>query len=108
MELARMIDLENLSLDELKKLRKEVDSEIKSFGDRKKRQALAEVEAFARDRGLSPSDLTEIAKRRTRKPAKPKYAHPDNPEQTWTGRGRRPRWLEDALSKGKSLEEMAL
>lgn len=103
-----MIDLENLSLDELKKLRKEVDAEIRTFNDRKKRKALAEVEAFARERGLNPADLSEIAKRRTRKPAKPKYAHPDNPEQTWSGRGRRPRWLEEALAQGKTLEDMAI
>jgi len=103
-----MIDLESLSLDELKKLRKDVDNEIRTFNDRKKRRALAEVEAFAREKGLNPADLSEIAKRRTRKPAKPKYAHPENPDQTWTGRGRRPRWLEDALNKGRSLEDMAL
>jgi len=103
-----MTDLESLSLDELKKLRKDVDNEIRTFNDRKKRKALAEVEAFAREKGLSPSDLTEIVKRRTRKPARPKYAHPDNPEQTWSGRGRRPRWLDDALSKGRSLEDLAV
>jgi len=103
-----MIDLESLSLDELKKLRKDVDNEIRTFNDRKKRRALAEVEAFAREKGLNPADLSEIAKRRTRKPAKPKYAHPENPDQTWTGRGRRPRWLEEALNKGRSLEDMAI
>jgi DNA-binding protein H-NS len=103
-----MIDLEELSLDELKKLRKDVDSAIKNFGDRKKRKALAEVEAFARERGLNPSDLSEIGKRRSRKPAQPKYAHPDNPEQTWSGRGRRPRWLDEALAKGRTLEDLAV
>jgi DNA-binding protein H-NS len=103
-----MIDLENLSLDELKRLQKDVANEIKNYKDRDKKKALAEVEAFARERGLAPADLSEIARRRTRKPAKPKYANPDEPSQTWTGRGRRPRWLEAALAQGRTLDDMAI
>jgi DNA-binding protein H-NS len=103
-----MVDLEKMSLDELKKLQKDVANEIKHYKDREKRQALAEVEAFARERGLNPADLSEISRRRTRKPAKPKYANPNDTAQTWSGRGRRPRWLEEALAKGRSLDEMAI
>ena len=103
-----MIDLEELSLDELKKLQKDVAHEIKNYKDREKKRALAEVEAFARERGLNPGDLSDLVKRRARKPAKPKYANPADPKQTWAGRGRRPRWLEAELAKGKSLEDMAI
>jgi DNA-binding protein H-NS len=103
-----MVDLEKLSLEELRKLRRDVDAEIKNFGDRKRQKALAEVEAFARERGLNPTDLSELARRRTRKPAKPKFANPADPAQTWSGRGRRPRWMEDALEKGKSLEDLTI
>jgi DNA-binding protein H-NS len=38
----------------------------------------------------------------------PKYANPADPSQTWTGRGRKPNWLIEALNEGKSLEDMAL
>ncbi len=103
-----MVDLEKMSLEELKKLQKDVANEIKNFKDRDKKKKLAEVEAFARERGLNPADLSEIARRRTRKPAKPKYANPNDPAQTWSGRGRRPRWLDEALSKGNTLDEMAI
>ncbi|WP_209425090.1 H-NS histone family protein [Pararhodobacter sp. SW119] len=103
-----MIDLESMSLDELKKLQKDVAFEIRHFKNREKKKALAEVEEFARARGLNPADLSELVKRRTRKPAKPKYANPQDPTQTWSGRGRRPRWLDEALSKGKSVEDFAI
>ena len=103
-----MVDLEKMSLEELKKLQKDVANEIKNFKDRDKKKKLAEVEAFARERGLNPADLSELVKRRTRKPAKPKYANPADPAQTWTGRGRRPRWIEEALAKGKTLDQMAI
>ncbi len=103
-----MIDLEGLSLKELKQLQKDVETAITEFKDRERRKALAEVEAFARERGLSPADLSELTTRRTRKSAAPKYANPADASQTWTGRGRRPRWIEAALADGKSLDDMLI
>lgn len=103
-----MIDLEKLSLAELKKLQKDVAAAIKDFGDRERRKALSEVEAFARERGLSPADLSALISRRTRRPAAPKYANPADPSQTWTGRGRKPRWVEAALADGRSLDDLAI
>jgi DNA-binding protein H-NS len=38
----------------------------------------------------------------------PKYANPANPDQTWTGRGRQPGWVKEALGKGKSLDDLAI
>jgi DNA-binding protein H-NS len=38
----------------------------------------------------------------------PKYRNPDNPTETWAGRGLRPRWLTAALKGGKKLEDFAI
>ena len=103
-----MIDLESLSLADLKKLKKDVDTAIAQFGDRERRKALAEVEAFARERGLSASDLADLVQRKTRKPAEAKYANPADPSQTWTGRGRKPGWIIAAMDAGKSLDDMTI
>ena len=103
-----MINLDGLSLKELKQLRKDVDAAITDFNDRERRQALEEVEAFALERGLSMADLSELSGKRKRKPAVPKYANPADPSQTWTGRGRRPRWVEAALAEGKSLDDLSI
>lgn len=35
----------------------------------------------------------------------PKYADPHNPENTWTGRGRMPRWMVAATKGGKAGKE---
>jgi DNA-binding protein H-NS len=37
-----------------------------------------------------------------------KYRNPDNPAQTWTGNGRKPAWLVEALASGKTLEDFAI
>lgn len=103
-----MIDLENMSLADLKALKKRVDSAIEDFAEREKRQKLAEIEAFAKERGLSLADLASLGGKKTRKPAAAKYANPANPSETWTGRGRRPRWVVAAQEAGKSLDDLAI
>lgn len=103
-----MIDLDSLSLKDLKQLQKNVDAAIADYTDREKRKALAEVEAFARERGLSVSDLAGLTAKRTRRPAVAKYANPADTSQTWSGRGRRPRWVDEALAAGKSLDDLTI
>ena len=38
----------------------------------------------------------------------PKYRNPDNPAETWAGRGLKPRWLAAALKSGKKLEHFSI
>ncbi|MFW2590249.1 H-NS family nucleoid-associated regulatory protein [Sagittula sp. SSi028] len=99
-----MADLENMSLDELKQLEKDVSKAIKSFETRRKAEARAAAEAVARDMGFSLAELTEGAKTK----GAPKYQHPENPELTWTGRGRQPKWFIEAIENGKTADELAV
>ena len=103
------IDLDSLSLKELKEVQSQVARAITSFEDRKKRQALAELEEKARELGFSLAELTGGAgKVRKRSPAVLKYANPDDESQTWSGRGRKPRWFLTALHAGKTPEDLAI
>jgi len=104
------IDLENMSLKDMQDLRGKLDRAIASYEDRKRRQALSDVEEAARKHGFNLADLTGA------KPAKggktgsvaPKYANPQDPTMTWTGRGRKPRWVVDQLDAGKELADLAI
>jgi DNA-binding protein H-NS len=103
-------DLEELSLPELKKLQKDVDKAITSFEARQKTAAWAELEAKAKELGFSLNQLLDDAPAKKKSaPAKPKYRNPANPDQTWSGRGRKPRWLTVALtSVGAKMEDFAI
>lgn len=103
-----MIDLNSMSMDELRKLRKDVDKAIESFKEREQLAALAAVESIARERGFSLGELARISVKRSRGVNPPKYANPEDPRQTWTGRGRRPKWVETALESGKTMEDLAI
>ncbi|MGB4826072.1 MAG: H-NS histone family protein [Paracoccaceae bacterium] len=102
------VDLKSLSLKELKDLQSQLAKAISTFEERKKKEVLAELEEKARTMGYSLAELTGAPKIRKRSPAVPKYANPANKADTWTGRGRKPRWFAEALAKGKKPESMAI
>jgi DNA-binding protein H-NS len=102
-------DLNSLSLKELKDLQSQVTKAIAGFEDRKMNEARAMLEAQARELGFSLAQLTGAAPMgRKRAAAAPKYRNPADATDTWTGRGRKPRWFADALAAGKKPESMEI
>lgn len=102
------INLGSMSLRELKDLQSQVAKAISGFEDRKKKQAIAELEEKAREMGYSWAEITGSAAVRKRSPAVAKYANPSDASETWSGRGRKPRWFAAALASGKKPEQMAI
>ena len=104
-----VVDLNSLSLRELKDLQSQVAKAIAGFEDRKMNEARALLEAQARELGFSLAQLTgSAASGRKRGVAAPKYRNPANSGDTWTGRGRKPRWFSDALAAGKKPEDLEI
>lgn len=109
---------------------KELESLISQARKRKttlaKRKPLAVVRkkltAQAKAEGYSISELFGTAAATPRAPraptakksrkslgkVAPKYRNPQNPEETWTGRGKQPRWLAAYTSQGRGLEEFKI
>ncbi len=102
------LDLNSMELPELKKLEKDVKKAINGFEERKRKAALAEVDAVARQHGFTIDQLLDAAPAKARKTIAPKYANPADKSQTWTGRGRKPKWVVAALNSGKSLDDLAI
>jgi DNA-binding protein H-NS len=47
-------------------------------------------------------------RRRPYPPVRPKFRNPDNPAETWSGRGRQPHWVVEQLRLGKRMEELKI
>jgi len=63
--------------------------------------------------GGAPSARKAVAKKSSRAGRKlgkvaPKYRNPGNPKETWTGRGKHPRWMAELLTKGKKVEDFLI
>ena len=102
------IDINALSLKELKDLQAQVGKAVATYEDRKKKAALAELEEKARAMGFSLAELTGAVTTRKRSPTVARYANPADASDTWSGRGRKPRWFIAALAAGKSPEDLAI
>lgn len=100
-------DFDKMTLKEMRDLRVKLDRAINSYEDRKRRQALAAVEEAAREHGFNLADLTGVKTRRAGTVA-PKYANPEDPTLTWTGRGRKPRWVQESLDSGRQLDDLLI
>ena len=96
----------SLVIAELARLKNSIDSTIVN----KRQFELLELRQQIDDLvDASEFSLQEVLEAKPmRKPVLPKYKNPNDAEQTWTGRGRRPRWVEDCLSGGMSLEDIAI
>jgi DNA-binding protein H-NS len=102
-------NLDRMSLSELKKLKKDVDKAIAGYVDRQRSAALAAAEAVAKEMGFVLADLVGLPEaKRSRAATAAKYQHPENPSLTWSGRGRRPDWIHDAVNAGQSLDDFLI
>ena len=106
------MDVTKLSAVELAKLQKEISKELgkRKSGERKK--LLKHLSALAAAKGFSLKALVTNTdesnkKQRIHKPVKIKYRHPVDQSLTWTGRGRKPKWIMEWLALGKKIEALS-
>jgi DNA-binding protein H-NS len=100
-------DLEKMSYKDLQQHLVRVQRAIAMAHERDKEAVRKKIDAIAREAGFKISDLYGGRGGKGRKvPAK--YANPDNPSETWTGRGRKPRWLAEKLKNGERIEKFLI
>lgn len=102
------MNLDQMNMKELQALRKDLDSKIDEKEKQYRNDAIEELNEVAKKYGFKLADLVSETGARKKAVVKPKYAHPDDPSKTWTGRGRKPLWVEDQLKEGKSLDDLKI
>jgi DNA-binding protein H-NS len=103
------IDLNNLSIPELEDLAKAIASELEKRQSESKRIVLNQIKELAQSIGMTIDDVVGIGKKKRRRGApltSKVYVNPENPKETWFGRGRRPNWARDILNRGEALKTL--
>jgi DNA-binding protein H-NS len=98
------VNLKPMSIDKLSKLKDQVDAILRAKVADQRRSLEVELTKLSR---FSTSQLRSKAPG-IRGPVAPKYRNPENPSETWAGRGLRPRWLAAAIKAGKKLEQFSI
>jgi DNA-binding protein H-NS len=110
---AKDIDWSEFTDEEIERFITELQSERTKRADEKRRVLREQIESMVKEHGISLTELFPQAgkSRSPRKEARKrgeqtaKYRNPADPTQTWSGNGRKPAWLIEALASGKTLED---
>lgn len=102
------IDYDTLDIEELKAIRHKIDLAIETYHRRRLVKARHELDRIAKQYGVTLEEVLEATASSRKGPLPPKFRNPEIPHETWTGRGRNPKWLVDALATGKTIEDFRI
>ena len=100
-------ELERMSFKDLQELELKIKKAKASVQDRTRTELREKLEAIAAAAGFKIGDLFGGRGGKGRKVAA-KYVNPDDASETWTGRGRKPRWLTAKLKDGDKIEKFLI
>jgi len=101
------IDLKNLNHTQLNDLIERAESRKRELGKERAGKVRDKLIALAKAEGFTIDELFG-GRRKTRRGAKPKFRNPTDHSQTWSGRGKRPRWFNAALAAGKKEKDLLI
>ena len=102
-----VIDLNDLNVDELRAITENAQQLIAQKQHQRLYDAYTQFEKIAEESNASIEEILQAGEKLEKKRSI-KYRNTDNDEETWTGRGRKPTWLVDALAAGSQLEDFAI
>lgn len=112
------MDFSYMSYTELQRMQTVLADAMVQRRNQERELLMEEFAALARARGFVLEDMfpsaqgampQEVAKLpQQRQPVAVKYRHPENPELTWTGRGKTPKWITIWLEEGKEMTALAV
>ena len=110
----RTLDLEAMNLNELWLLHERLMEILAAKISAEKHELEKRLAQLNRAEQISEAGSSSAEPRRTDRPRRkypkvlPKYCNPSAPTETWSGRGKPPRWLVAALQSGHKLEEFRI
>lgn len=101
------IELKNMNPRQLEDLIAKASQQRVKLQRERRDEVKAKLAKIARDEGFTIEELFGTRRARSKSAGTtvaPKYRNPANPAQTWSGRGKRPRWFTDALKTKKEKD----
>jgi DNA-binding protein H-NS len=99
-------NFESMSLDELWNMHEELCDILQS----KIKTEKAKLENLLAKLGLASANELNSRKsgRRFYPKIQPKYQNPQQPLETWSGRGKQPRWVSDMVQSGRDINDLRI
>jgi DNA-binding protein H-NS len=104
----RKPDLSTMEFDELWLIHEELTDLLEKRELEKRLAQLNRLEIIKQPGTSNLNSGADRAPRRKYPKVLPKYCNPLSPSETWSGRGKQPRWLVAALKTGRQLNEFKI
>jgi DNA-binding protein H-NS len=105
------MQLDHLSLNELQVLSARAAQEIEKRRSQVRKEGLEKIKSIVAEYGFTPDEIKSLIGSRltaNRGKVAPKYRDPNNSENMWTGRGRKPKWVGEFLAAGGDLQAIVI
>jgi DNA-binding protein H-NS len=96
-----MKQLNSMSVEELLATKAKVEAAIEARVDQERKRLTASLEKLNSIASIPNGKSRKLRRQPKRRTLAARYRNPNNPKETWAGRGLRPRWLVAALKGGK-------
>jgi DNA-binding protein H-NS len=112
--MGKKFDFGAMSTDEMWQLHVEIGRVLAVRLISKKRELEKSLARLRREKAVPQSktadeQLKDMPRERRYYPrVLPKYQNPNEPSETWSGRGKQPRWLTAALKTGQTIEDFVI
>jgi DNA-binding protein H-NS len=110
----KKLNLDAMTIDEMWQLHEEIGRVLSVRLTSEKRELEKRLAQLRRESEMSQSKPAierpkEAPRERRKYPTVfPKYRNPNKPFETWSGRGKQPRWLAAALKSGQTIEDFVI
>ena len=107
----KKIDLDVMSVDEMWRLHEKIGQVLSVRLTSEKRELEKRLAQLRRENEMhaAPTEASGLSRERRKYPrVYPKYRNPNETSETWSGRGKQPRWLVAALKTGHRIEEFMI
>jgi DNA-binding protein H-NS len=94
-----------MSVDELWVLRDEIATALRAKITEEKRKLERRLALL---KGNPSKNVESRPQRRSYPKVAPKYRNPAKPSETWSGRGKQPKWVIAQLQAGKTLDDLSV
>lgn len=102
-------NLENLSIQELQALVNQAQTALTQKQQAARKDVIAQIKELAASIGVTVEIIDNApAKKRGSGSVEAKYRNPNNPNETWTGRGLAPKWMKALMDEGRDKEEFRI
>jgi DNA-binding protein H-NS len=112
--MSKKLNLDAMSTDEMWQLHVEINRLLSARLTSEKRELEKRLARLRRENELPQSEAADREfndapqARRNYPRVLPKYQNPNVPSETWSGRGKQPRWLTAALKSGHTIEDFVI